>query len=730
MHSTYDSVQNQTGIFAGKEGFDVTVGKHTQLDGAVIASKADKDKNTLDTGTLGFNNLENKAEYQVEHQGGSLSTGGDIGGNLVSNLGSTLAVAGNKNESSSNTTHAAVSDGKWIIRDTENQKQDTADLSRDTENAHSTLNPIFDKEKEQNRMQEQQLLGEIGVQVIDIARTHAKANAVKDVKEQFGRTPVTEDERNKAITALKEVNKNTVPDEKIITDYVFNDRVEQHLTESGFGTGGKYTRAMQAATAAVQGVMGGDLAGALANGAAPYIANEIKNLIPGEDTESQLKRTIAHGIANAALALAKGENAAAQATGAMTGEAIGILAESIYNKKAHELTEQEKENVSAWATLASGLAGGLVGGDTQSAANSAQAGKTTVENNAVAVPTPFGPVLLPIPVTPQDKAIQDELAQALLKAGKNVKEYFSSSATDEERYETLINAYKALTPEEKAKLDYAFERNALTVDSAPVSIEKLAKQNGFGQAFVRGARATKDQNGNTVYIMDNGGAGSQIRRGDIVRLYGEHIYVYSKEGIFQVALNADGSTNSTLTKQNKDFNTPTNTGGDQLNGTNSLGKLENPAPEQSKGTSLVTPNPSDEKGITNTGNTDGKPDVGGNTTVTPIPDGPNKDDFIYMSDGHMLGANGAKVPSKTIWKGEGKERIDVENPNPGQRPGQVHYQDNKNNKYYYNPNSNNFYSFDASKNKIPAPSSVNKLLEDPKFKQAIDKGMKQYLGEK
>ncbi|HGW4199142.1 VENN motif pre-toxin domain-containing protein [Morganella morganii] len=33
--------------------------------------------------------------------------------------------------------------------------------------------------------------------------------------------------------------------------------------------------------------------------------------------------------------------------------------------------------------MASGLAGGLVGGDTQSAANSAQAGKTTVENNAI-----------------------------------------------------------------------------------------------------------------------------------------------------------------------------------------------------------------------------------------------------------------------------------------------------------------------------------------------------------
>ncbi|MCG6395964.1 hypothetical protein K6U71_16285, partial [Vibrio alginolyticus] len=74
---------------------------------------------------------------------------------------------------------------------------------------------------------------------------------------------------------------------------------------------------MQAATAAVQGLMNGDLNAALANGTAPFIANEIKNLIPGDDADANLKRTIAHGIAhgivNAALALAKGENAAAQA---------------------------------------------------------------------------------------------------------------------------------------------------------------------------------------------------------------------------------------------------------------------------------------------------------------------------------------------------------------------------------------------------------------------------------
>uniref|UniRef100_UPI0009E6B3FC VENN motif pre-toxin domain-containing protein n=1 Tax=Moellerella wisconsensis TaxID=158849 RepID=UPI0009E6B3FC len=46
----------------------------------------------------------------------------------------------------------------------------------------------------------------------------------------------------------------------------------------------------------------------------------------------------------------------------------------------------EKATVSAFASLAAGIAGGLVGGDTSSAANAAEAGKATVENNALSLP--------------------------------------------------------------------------------------------------------------------------------------------------------------------------------------------------------------------------------------------------------------------------------------------------------------------------------------------------------
>ncbi|MFN6832065.1 hypothetical protein ACK4QO_21615, partial [Proteus mirabilis] len=55
------------------------------------------------------------------------------------------------------TTQSAVSDGTLIVRDSDKQKQDIDTLSRDTEHANDgSINPIFDKEKEQNRLKQSQ----------------------------------------------------------------------------------------------------------------------------------------------------------------------------------------------------------------------------------------------------------------------------------------------------------------------------------------------------------------------------------------------------------------------------------------------------------------------------------------------------------------------------------------------------------------------------------------------
>jgi filamentous hemagglutinin len=66
-----------------------------------------------------------------------------------------------------------VSDGTIVVRDNAAQQQNINDLSRDTEHANASISPICDKEKEQNRLKQAYIIGEIGVQaMMDIARTH------------------------------------------------------------------------------------------------------------------------------------------------------------------------------------------------------------------------------------------------------------------------------------------------------------------------------------------------------------------------------------------------------------------------------------------------------------------------------------------------------------------------------------------------------------------------------
>lgn len=66
-----------------------------QLNGAVMSSTADASKNKLDTGTLGFSNIDNHAEYSVEHQSAGISTAGSIGSQFLGNAASTLLVGAN-----------------------------------------------------------------------------------------------------------------------------------------------------------------------------------------------------------------------------------------------------------------------------------------------------------------------------------------------------------------------------------------------------------------------------------------------------------------------------------------------------------------------------------------------------------------------------------------------------------------------------------------------------------
>ncbi|MEX0530940.1 hemagglutinin repeat-containing protein [Raoultella terrigena] len=368
MKSRFDSVAEQTGMFAGDGGFDITVGNHTQLDGAVIASAATADKNSLDTGTLGFTDIHNEADFKTQHTGISISGAGSFGDQFKGNMpGGMIAVAGNKGHAEG-TTQAAVADGTITIRDKDNQKQDVADLSRDTEHANDSISPIFDKEKEQNRLKEIGMISDIGGQVADIARTQGELNALKVAQDKYGPLPAdaTEEQRQAYLEKLR-------------------DTPEYKKEQEKYGTGSDIQRGIQAATAALQGLAGGNLAGALAGASAPELANFIGHNAGINDNDAA--KAIAHAILGGVTAALQGNNAAAGAVGGASGELIaGAIAKALYPdvKDLSKLTEDQKQTLSTLASISSGMAGGIVGGNTAGAATGAAAGKNAVDNNSLA----------------------------------------------------------------------------------------------------------------------------------------------------------------------------------------------------------------------------------------------------------------------------------------------------------------------------------------------------------
>ncbi len=150
VDSKYESVTDQSGIYAGKEGFDINVGENTDLKGGIISSEAEKDKNKISTGTLTYEDIKNKAEYEAGSIGVNVDTSKDA---EKKDAGVTPNIGVGAKDDAESTTKATVSEGEIEIRDKENQKQDLAGLNRDTKNSLNKLGEIFDKTKVQEKQE-------------------------------------------------------------------------------------------------------------------------------------------------------------------------------------------------------------------------------------------------------------------------------------------------------------------------------------------------------------------------------------------------------------------------------------------------------------------------------------------------------------------------------------------------------------------------------------------------
>jgi len=609
MHSNYDSVTDQSGIYAGKGGFDITVGNHTQLNGAVIASQADADKNRLDTGTLGYTDIHNEADYKTEHAGIGVSSGASMGGQFAGNMANTLLAGAGGSGHAEGTTQSAVAQGTIIVRDKANQQQNVDDLSRDTEHANDSISPIFNKEKEQKRLQTAQLIGEIGVQAMDIARTQGDLNGLSEAKKKYP---------EKSAKELRET-----------------DAYKAEMAK--YGTGSALQQGLSAATAAIQGLAGGDMAKAIAGAASPYLAEVIHYMTtdPVTGKVNSEANLMAHAVVGAVVAQINGNSVLAGASGAAMGE---FIAQQLYpDIKREDLTEEQRQTISSLSTLAAGLAGGLTGDSSADAVAGAQAGKTAAENNNLAIVRTGAAACAEIAVC--SKAVIDLGLGALIGVG------------------VATSAMEDLSGSQKTNVMLAAMSGDQTL------IDKLSPSE---------RAAYEEWKGNQGLVT-----------------------------VFPVG--------------EKD---PTG------------GKLVIPAQDESKGTSLVTPDQSGGQGANNTGNTDGPISAGGSSTTTPIAE-QNPDDLAYLAGGYEpnKGAVG-NMGEFFNQSGFGSQMNDNARKTSQIYQGQSVYQAKgtvgdyiaKGDKYYLDGAHKNHLEVFDSKGKVKAVLNLDGSYNDTKTQAAIKEG--------
>ena len=219
--SDYLSVVEQTGLFAGEDGFQINVGGNTSLVGAVIGSTADPSKNFLSTETITFSDLENHAKYDAGGFGVSASygwggsegkntpdaTAGQQGNTPGSSFTPGLSLTVRQEEDASSVTRSAISEGTIIVRSDydengERIRDSLVGLSTDVSNASGVLENKFDLEKIRTNQELGQLVGEEGFNLVGTISEKIHDSKYNQIKKDYAEGTISDEEYDRQIAGL------------------------------------------------------------------------------------------------------------------------------------------------------------------------------------------------------------------------------------------------------------------------------------------------------------------------------------------------------------------------------------------------------------------------------------------------------------------------------------------------------------------------------------------------
>ncbi|WP_241093103.1 hemagglutinin repeat-containing protein [Xanthomonas bonasiae] len=408
-------VTEQSGLFAGEGGYHVTAGNVNLIGAGIASTNADNSELTADS--LTYTDLKNQMDYSAASgsiSGGFGSTGngqstgadGDTVGGQAKDIGNTIAngnygqantanfsggVPMSESGKDTSTTRATLTEGKIVIGGKHTTAAETG-INTDASIANEVLATLPDVRK---LMVDQQAMGaaagtviQTGQQIAGDIAANAKTKA-DNAREAYRRG--LDEDGLAAFDALSaEKQQNQLLDNSA-------DYKAAYDSQRQWGTGGDYSRALQAVTTALVGSVSGQAASQVAgNALAPYAAQLIGQTFDanhGSDPNAAAQ-VLSHALLGAVLAEVNGTSGTGGALAGAGGElAAQWLTKELYGSDPRAidpesgkfnpnlLPEEDKQTIVALSQAVGALVGGMTGGSLNDAAIGSGIARNAVENN-------------------------------------------------------------------------------------------------------------------------------------------------------------------------------------------------------------------------------------------------------------------------------------------------------------------------------------------------------------
>ena len=380
INAEHRSVSEQSGLFAGDDGFDVQVSGHTQLTGGIITasqSAEEQGKNRFQSGSISQSDLHNISRYDGSSIGfgASVALSGESLGQGTQNNSKLTTVAdknsqgfngvgyGRDSDHQESTTHSGIGTRNIILTDENGQ---LAQTGYGTDKAAQLA--YTDIRSEDAGQQSGSLKNRF-----DAAEVRNELDLQRTVSQEFSQTS---QQVNKAINQKIDVI-NSELEKGNLSDA---EKTKLETQRDNW----QYSKVLLNMVASGLSAPTDSAAGIAAATAAPAVSYEIGQYFKAQGQEGSLKHIVAHAVLGAAVSAAGDNNALAGALSAGGSEAAApLISQWLYQEAdGSKLTAEQKDTVNAITSALGAATGAAVGGTATDVAQGSLNAGNAVENNS------------------------------------------------------------------------------------------------------------------------------------------------------------------------------------------------------------------------------------------------------------------------------------------------------------------------------------------------------------